>query len=118
MVTIKIGAGGLQAQAAQEAARNLDTNRLRTPAREVLLQGEDLAMRRLMYELNKAVERMRRAAEMYNQPLEFKVKRRERPRIRARDRRTGAERELTLEEAEAWLEELKEDKGKNLNSYA
>lgn len=115
---MKIGAGGPQAQAAQEAARVLDASRLKPPAEEALLQGEDLALRRLRYELNRAVEQMRRAAEMYNQPLEFTVKREGRPRIRARDRRTGAEREFTLEEAEAWLAELGGSRGKNLNGYA
>ena len=115
---MKIGAGGPQAQAVQEITRVLDTGRLRPPAGEVLLQGEDLAMRRLRYELNKAVERMRRAAEMYRQPLDFMVKRGNKPGIKARDRRTGAEGEFTLEEAAAWLEELEENKGRNLNGYA
>ena len=115
---MKIGAGGPQAQAVQEVSRVLDVARLKPPAEEALLQGEDLALRRLRYELNRAVERLRRAAEMYNQPLEFTVKRGERPRIRARDRRTGAEREFTLEEAEAWLEELGENKGRHLDGYA
>lgn len=115
---MKIGAGGPQAQAAQEVARVLDTARLKPPAEEALLQGEDLALRRMRYELNRAVEQMRRAAEMFNQPFDFVVRRGNRPRIRVRDRRTGAERELTLEEAEAWLEELREKRGKNLNGYA
>jgi hypothetical protein len=61
---------------------------------------------------------MRRAAEMYHQPLDFTVKRGNKPGIKARDRRTGAEREFTLEEAAAWLEELEENKGRNLNGYA
>lgn len=115
---MKIGAGGLQALAGQEAARGLDASRLKPPAEEALLQGEDLALRKTRYELNKAVEQMRRAAEMYYQPLDFTVKRGDKPRIKARDRRTGAEREFTLEEAEAWLDELKENKGRNLNGYA
>ena len=115
---MKIGAGGLQSLAAQAAARELDASRLKPPAEEALLQGEDLALRRLKYELNKAVEQMRRAAEMFNQPLEFLIKRGGKPKIKARDRRTGAEREFTLEEAEAWLEELNENKGRNINGYA
>lgn len=115
---MKIGAGGLQALAGQEVARGLDTSRLKPPAEETLLQGEDLALRRLRNELNKAVERMRQAAEMYNQPLDFAVKRGDKPRIKAKDRRTGASWELTLEEVEAWLEELDEKKGRNLNGYA
>lgn len=114
---MKIGAGGLQAMVAQDAVR-LETNRPKLPAEEALLQGEDLAMRRLKYELNKSVERLRNAAEMYNQPFDFAVKRDGRKRIKVRDRRTGAERELTLEEAEAWLEEFEENKGRNLNGYA
>lgn len=65
---MKIGAGGLQSLAAQEAARELDASRLKPTAEEVLLQSEDLALRRMRYELNKAVEQMRRAAEMFNQP--------------------------------------------------
>lgn len=118
---MKIGAGGPQAQAAQEASQVLDNARLRPPAGEVLLQGEDLALRRMRYELNKAVEQMRRMAEMFNQPYDFMVRRDKKPRIKLRDRRTGAERELTLEEAEAWLEEMREEsKGRQgrLNGYA
>lgn len=46
------------------------------------------------------------------------MKRGDKPRIKARDRRTGAEREFTLEEAEAWLDDQKENKGRNLNGYA
>lgn len=116
---MKIGAGGLQAIVAQDAARSLDASRFKPTAEETLLQSEDLALRRMRYELNKAVERMRQAAEMYNQPLDFIVKRDDKkPRIKARDRRTGAEREFTLEEAEAWLEEMGKNKGRNLNGYA
>jgi len=116
---VKIGAGGLQAQAAQETVRVADPSRFRPAVEEALLQGEDLAMQKVRYELNKAVERLRRAAEMYNQPLEFLAKPDgKKPRIRARDRRTGAEREFTLAEAEAWLEDLSGNKGKNLNGYA
>lgn len=113
---MKIGAGGLQAQAAQDAARVMDINRARPDAEEALLQGQDLALRRHVHELNRAVDRMRRAAEMYNQPLEFVVKKDKRT-IKARDRRSGASREFTLAEAEAWLSELEEERGKNLNGY-
>ena len=115
---MKIGAGGLQALVTQEAARTLDTIRLKPTVGEELLQSEDLALRKMKYELNKAVERMQRAAEMYNQPLDFVVLKEGKPKIKARDRRTGISREFTLEEAEAWLEEYKEKKGRNLNGYA
>lgn len=114
---MKIGAGGLQAIVAQEAARTLDAARLKPAVGDELLQSEDLALRRMRYELNKALENMRRAAEMYNQPLDFVMVREGKPRIKARDRRTGSSREFTLEEAEAWLEEMKERKGKHLNGY-
>lgn len=108
----------MQAQVAQDAARIQDVSRLKPTVEEEMLQSEDLALRKMRYELNKAVERMRQAAEMYNQPLEFLVKKEGKPRIRSRDRRTGASREFTLEEAEAWLDELKGNKGRNLNGYA
>lgn len=116
---MKIGAGGLQAIIAQETARGMEAGRVKTAAEEALLQSEDPVLRRQLYDLNKAVERMRRAAEMYHLPMEFtvKVKERSRPRITARDRRTGAGREFTLEEAEAWLEEIGQSKGENLNGY-
>jgi hypothetical protein len=113
---MKIGAGGLQSMVAQDASRVLDTSRGRPTAEEALLQGEDLAMRRMQYELNRAVERMRQAAELYNQPLEFIVAK-DKPKIKANDRRSGTAREFTLAEAEAWLAEIKENKGKNLNGY-
>lgn len=115
---MKIGGGGLQAIAAQEAARTLDAARLRPTVGEELLQSEDLALRKMRYELNKAVERMRRAAEMYNQPLEFTALKEGKPRIKAKDRRTGSSREFTLEEAEAWLEEVDGNKGRGINGYA
>jgi hypothetical protein len=102
---------------AQDAIRAADAVRARPDAGEALLQGEDLALRRMRYELNQAVERMRQAAEFYNQPLEFMVNKDKRT-IKARDRRSGSSRELTLTEAEAWLAELEENKGKNLNGYA
>ncbi|MCL5056546.1 MAG: hypothetical protein M1130_00815 [Actinobacteria bacterium] len=115
---MKIGAGGLQAIFAQDAARGLEANKVKTPTEAALLQSEDPVVRKQLYELNKAVERMRRAAEAFNQPMDFEVKRGEKPRIKARDRRTGAERDYTLEEAEAWLEEIENGRGKNLNGYA
>lgn len=115
---MKIGAGGLQSLAGHEASRGLDNTRLKPTTGEVLQQSEDHALRRLRYQLNKAVERMRQAALMYNQPLDFAVKREQRPKIQARDRRSGAEREYTLEEAEAWLAELEDNKGRKLNGYA
>lgn len=115
---MKIGAGGLQALIAQEAARSLDTARLRPSVGEELLQSEDFALRKMRFELNKAVERMRQAANMYNQPLDFVVKKEGKFKIVSRDRRTGASREFTLEEAEAWLDDLEVSKGRNLNGYA
>lgn len=115
---MKIGAGGLQAILAQEAARGLDAGKVKTPAEAALLQSDDPVLRRQLYDLNKAVERMRKAAEAFNHPMDFEIKRGERPRIRAKDRRTGAERDLTLEEAEAWLEGLEENRGRNINGYA
>lgn len=115
---MKIGAGGLQSLAVQDAARTLDTVRLRPTVGEEMLQSEDLALRKMKYELNKAVERMRRAAEMFNQPLDFTLIKEGKPRIKARDRRTGTSRDFTLEEAEAWLEEIYENKGRGLNGYA
>lgn len=117
---MKIGAGGLQAIIAQDASRGLESSRSRTAAEETVLQSEDPNLRRLINDLNKAVERMRKAAETYNQSMEFKVKLKDKskPKITVRDRRTGAEREFTLEEAEAWLEEMDQYIGKNLNGYA
>lgn len=118
---MKIGAGGPPAQAGYEVGRTLDAARLKPPAEEALLQ-EDLAMRRAAQELNKAVAQLNQAARMHNLPLDFAVKRGERPRITVRDRRTGAEREFTLEEASAWIEDLQESeaaaKGQHLNGYA
>lgn len=116
---MKIGAGGLQAIIAQEASRGLEAKAVRTAAEQELIQSEDPVLRKQLYDLNKAIERMRSAAEMYNQPLEFtiKIKDKKKPRINARDRRTGVEREYTLEEAEAWLEEINQYEGKHLNGY-
>lgn len=116
---MKIGAGGLQAIIAQEASKGLEAKPVKTPAEQEFIQSEDPELRKQVYQLNKAAERMRRAAEMYNQPLEFRVKHKEKnkPRINARDNRTGAEREYTLEEAEAWLAEMEEKQGKMLNGY-
>ena len=119
---MKIGAGGPPAQAGFEAGRTLDAARLRPPAEEALVQ-EDLALRRAAQELNKAVAQLNRAAAMHNLPLDFAVRERQgRPRIFARDRRTGAERELSPEEARAWLEGVAGGPpggvGQNLNGYA
>lgn len=115
---MKIGAGGLQAIVAQEMARGLDPNRVKTAAEEALLQSEDPVLRRQLYDLNKAVERMRRTAEAFNQPMDFEVKRGQKPNIKARDRRTGAEREFTLDEAEEWLDGVTKGRGQKLNGYA
>ncbi|HBV96578.1 MAG: hypothetical protein JL50_16645 [Peptococcaceae bacterium BICA1-7] len=116
---MKIGAGGLQALIAQEAAKAVEAKTVKTPAEQELIQTEDPELRKQIYQLNKAAERMRKAAEMFNQPLEFKVKLKDKkkPRISARDRRTGAEKDYTLQEAEAWLEEVKENRGRVLNGY-
>ena len=117
---MKIGAGGLQAIIAQETVRGADPSYAKTAAEESLLQSEDPVLRRQLYDLNKAVERMRRVAEMFHQPLDFNVKSKDKnkPRITARDRRSGTTREFTLEEAENWLEEIGPHKGSNLNGYA
>lgn len=115
---MKIGAGGLQAIFAQDAAKGLEANRVKTAAEEAVLQNEDPALRKQLYDLNKSVERMRKAAEAFNLPMDFEVKRGEKPKIKARDRRTGAVREFTLEESEDWLEEIEEGRGKFLNGYA
>jgi len=115
---MKIGAGGLQAIFTQDAAKGLEANRVKTTVEEAMLQSEDPVLRKQLYDLNKAVERMRKAAEAFNQPMDFEVKRGEKPKIKARDQRTGATREFTLEEAEEWLVEIEKGQGKFLNGYA
>lgn len=116
---MKIGAGGLQAIIAQEASKGLEAKAVKTPAEQELILSEDPELRKQVYQLNKAAERMRKAAEMFNQPLDFnvKLKGKKKPKINSRDRRTGAERDYTLEEAIVWLEEIEERKGKMLNGY-
>lgn len=117
---MKIGAGGLQGMMSQDAAKGIDMGRMVKPNTEAaLLQSEDPNLRRQLRELNKAVERMRRAAETYNQPIDFAVEHKTKPRIKAKDRRTGAERQFTLEEAEAWVEGItaRGGTGKKLNGY-
>ena len=114
---MKIGAGGLQGIIAQDAFRGYDAGKVKTAAEQAIVQSEDPALRKQLYDLNKTVERMRKAAEAYNQPLDFEVKKGEKPGIKARDRRTGAGREFTLEEAEDWVEEMGEKGRKTLNEY-
>lgn len=115
---MKIGAGGLQGMIAQEASKGVEASRVKPPLEEALLQSNDPNLRRLLRELNKAVEKMRKTAELYNHPLDFNVKRGENPKIGSRDRRTGLTREFTLEEAEAWLEGVAQHKGRNIDGYA
>lgn len=114
---MKIGAGGLQAIVSQEAVRGLESTMNKTVSEKALLQSEDPNLRRELYALNKAVERMKKTAEAYNQPLDFKVKRGEKPKIKMKDRRSGYGREFTLEEAEEWLKEYTNSKGKKMDGY-
>ncbi len=115
---MKIGAGGLQALINQEATRGLDPAVNKAASEKALLQSEDPNLRKQLYDLNKAVERMKKTAEAYNQPLNFQVKRGEKPKIKMKDRRTGAEHDLTLDEAEEWINRFEKAKGKALDGYA
>lgn len=115
---MKIGAGGLQAIINQDAAKGIDPTFNKTASEKALLQSEDPNLRKQLYALNKAVERMKKTAETFNQPLDFEVKRGEKPRIKMKDRRTGSGREFTLEEAEEWVKRLEGSKGRVLDGYA
>ncbi len=114
---MKIGAGGLQALISQEAVRGLDPVQNKTVSEKALLQSEDPNLRREIHALNKTIERMRKTAEAYNQPLTFEIKREGKLKIKMKDKRSGYGRDFTLEEAEAWLEEYRVAKGKRLDGY-
>jgi hypothetical protein len=114
---MKIGAGGLQAIINQDAAKGIDPA-YKAVSEKALLQSEDPNLRKQLYALNKAVERMKKTAEAFNQPLDFEVKRGEKPKIKMKDRRTGSGREFTLEESEEWVKRLESSKGRVLDGYA
>lgn len=122
---MKIGAGGLQSLAAQDAiARQGDAAARSKPLPDpAVLQARDMAQNLLHRDLNRAVEQLNHLAHLLNQALEFAIiKQGKVTRVRVKDRTKGQTRDLTPEEALALLAKTDEPeektKGRHLDGYA
>lgn len=102
---MKIAAGGLQVQVLDEVLRAFEGQRPRSLAgQEIAAQGRETAQ--LLHDLNRAVERLNQAAEAFNYPLQFSLRRRQEGdkrqrggwRVVVRHKESGEEREMSVED--------------------
>lgn len=116
---MKIGAGGLQSIILNDMVRSLETTaRPRAGVQETMLQAQGLDKNQLKEELNRAVERLNHLAESLNYPIQLAIKEPP-PRLKVilRDKYTGKQREIELDELDQLAAHLEEAKGVHLDSY-
>lgn len=116
---MKVGAGGLQSLIINDLARAVDnTSKPRGGLQETLVQAQGQDKNQLKAELNRAVERLNHLAHSLNYPIQLAVK--EPPsklRVVLKDKTTGQERELDLEELDKLAAQLEGARGLHLDSY-
>lgn len=116
---MKIGAGGLQSVIMNDMARALDgTTKPKPGIQETLAQSQGQDKNVLKEELNRAVDRLNHLAESLNYPIQLAIKEPP-PRLKVvlKDKRTGQEREMELDELDKLAAHLEESKGVHLDSY-
>ncbi|MEG6512945.1 flagellar protein FlaG [Desulforamulus ruminis] len=117
---MKIGAGGLQPYVLHDVLKNIDlSQKPKAGVQETLLQAQGRDLNMLKEELNRAVEHLNQMANALNYPIQITLK--EPPprlKITVKDKGTGEEKELTLEELAQLAKRLEGNRGTNLDSYA
>lgn len=116
---MKVGAGGLQSMIINDMARAVDTStKPRAGLQEALIQAQGQDKNQLKAALNRAVERLNHLANTLNYPIQLAVKEPP-PRLRVvlKDKATGQEREIDLEELDKLAAQLEGARGLHLDSY-
>lgn len=117
---MKIGAGGLQPYVVHDILKNVDqTMRPKAGVQEALVQAQGQDQNMLKKELNRAVEHLNKMANALNYAVQVSVKEPP-PRLKLvlKDKRTGTEKEISLEEFNLLADHMEESKGVNLDSFA
>lgn len=116
---MKVGAGGLQTIIMNDMTKAVEnTAKPRPGVQETLVQAQGQDKNQLKEDLNRAVERLNKLAHSLNYPILLAIK--EPPpklKITIKDKCTGKEREMELEEFEQLAAHLKGAKGIHLDSY-
>lgn len=116
---MKIGAGGLQSIIMSDMARAVDAAaKPRSGVQETLIQAHGQDKNQLKEELNRAVERLNQLAKSLNYPILLAVKEPP-PRLKVvlKDKITGQEQEMELEDLDKLAAHLEQAKGVYLDSY-
>lgn len=116
---MKIGAGGLQSIVMSDMMRSLENaSRPKAGVQEILIQAQGQDQNQLRKELNRAVERLNHLAESLNYPIQLAVKEPP-PRLKVilKDKTTGKQREIELEELDLLALQLEEAKGIQVDRY-
>lgn len=116
---MKIGAGGLQSIVMSDMMRSLENaSRPKAGVQEILIQAQGQDQNQLRKELNRAVERLNHLAESLNYSIQLAVKEPP-PRLKViiKDKITGKQREIELEEMDQLALQLEEAKGIQVDRY-
>ncbi|MEW6698046.1 MAG: flagellar protein FlaG [Bacillota bacterium] len=116
---MKIGAGGLQSIIMTDMIRSLDTTgKPRVGVQETLIQAQGQDQNQLRKELNRAVERLNHLAQSLNYPIQLAVKEPP-PRLKVivKDKTTGKQKEIELEELDLLALQLEGAKGIQVDQY-
>lgn len=120
---MKIGAGGLQSLLNHDnlIIKQLDPARTKGGLEEQRFYDHNLVQKPVNEaDLFKALDRLNKAAQMFNYPLMFKMERDKKGNLRVRvyNKQTGEYQELQPHQALKFSQELESPKGKRLDDYA
>jgi uncharacterized FlaG/YvyC family protein len=120
---MKIGAGGLQSLLNHEniTVKQVEPGRGRVIPDEQQLQNQSLAHKKVTeVELVKIVDRLNKAAQMFNYPLQFKVfkDKDKKLKVKVYNQQTGEIQELEPEQAAKFADHRESTSGKQIDDYA
>ena len=120
---MKIGAGGLQSLLHHDnlIIKQLEPARLKGGLEEQRFYDQNLSQKPVSEaDLFKALDRLNKAAQMFNYPFLFKMERdkKGKPRVKVYNKQTGETQELQPHQVIKFSQERESPKGKRLDDYA
>ncbi len=117
---MQIGAGGLQPYVVHDIVKEVAAAlKPKAGVQETLVQAQGRDANMLKEELNRAVEHLNKMANALNHPIQVVIKEPP-PRLRVilKDKRTGQEKEINLEELPQLADQIAIARGMNVDRYA
>ena len=117
---MKIGAGGMQPYVVHDILKEIASSmKPKAGVQETLVQAQGRDANMLKEELNRAVEHLNKMANALNYPIQVVIKEPP-PRLKViiKDKKTGKEKEISLDEIPLLIDQMETARGMNVDRYS